>query len=101
MARPHVMVDWEGRRRPRREVILELHREGIPKREIANRLGVIYQVVQQVIGPTGPQVRKAGAPQRADGARPIASPPPDDVAPVDVILLGCVKTRARGACRTP
>jgi hypothetical protein len=34
------LVEWEGRRRPRRDVILELAASGVPVAEIACRLGV-------------------------------------------------------------
>ena len=92
MSRPLVMIEWQGRLRPRREVMLELHEAGMPKAEIARTLGVIYQQVQIVIGPTGPQPATPG--RRAPDLPPTdgreTSPVRDDV---DAVLLGCVKTK--------
>ncbi len=42
-----VLIDWEGRRRPRVDVIRELYGAGAPIAEIARRLGVRYQVVYE------------------------------------------------------
>ena len=92
MSRPLVMIEWQGKLRPRREVMVELHQAGMPKAEIARRLGVIYQQVQIVVGPTGSQPASPGrrAPDLRPRVRPEIAHARDDV---DAVLLGCVKTK--------
>ena len=46
-----VLVEWEGRRRPRRDVILELAAAGVPVADIARRLDVRYQIVYMTLHP--------------------------------------------------
>jgi hypothetical protein len=100
MGRPQVVIPWGGRLQPRRDVILELHAQGVPKADIAQRLGVIYQIVQQVVGPTS--ARATPSPGRTQSAKDrgrslsFVETAPADV-DVSVILLGCVKTKATRA----
>lgn len=90
------MIRWDGRVRPRREVIRELHAQGVPKAEIALRLGVVYQIVQQVLGPTSapdaPSPRRL-RPSNDRGPSPSFRAPAPPNMEVDAILLGCVKTK--------
>lgn len=44
-----VIIEWRGRRRRRREVILELNASGGSVGEIARLLGISYQTVYQVV----------------------------------------------------
>lgn len=93
MGRRLAMISWEGRLRPRRDVIRELHRAGVPKAEIARRLGVVYQIVQMVIGPTGPEAA-AGTKRTANEyqtTRPVEVQ--SSAASIDAVLLGCVATK--------
>lgn len=79
-----IWIDWEGRRRPRQDVIRELHRGGMSVGDIGRRLGIRYQVVRQTI---------LGDPN-ARSAQPLEPRPMDvDNNPVDAFLLGCVKTK--------
>jgi transposase len=71
------MIEWQGRRRPLRDVILELHAADLPVGEIARRLGVSYQIVYMVVQATS---AKALAPAPAVGSKSAIS-----VAPVAVI----------------
>lgn len=79
-----VLVEWEGRARARRDVILELAAAGVPVAEIARRLRVRYQIVYTTLR----------------GGRAVAVEPPRppipvalDLGPVDAVLLGCVKSK--------
>ncbi len=78
-----VMIDWQGRWRPRRDVILELQEAGVPVADIARRLGVRYQIVYMTL---------KGAPRPASDltVRPVAG---GATQPMDAVLLGCVKTK--------
>ena len=78
-----VWIEWQGRRRQRREVIAELHAAGVPTAEIARQLGVRYQIVYMAL---------KGAPKTI-AAPPDHPPEPIDIGPVDAVLLGCVKTK--------
>ena len=79
-----VLVEWEGRRRPRRDVILELAAGGVPVAEIARRLDVRYQIVYMTIAGS----RAAGA-----GPSETSAPAALDLGAVDAVLLGCVKSK--------
>lgn len=78
-----VLSDWEGRRRPRRDVIFELAASGVPVAEIARRLGVRYQIVYMTLHP-----------QPSLGPMPVvlrpAPPMPATSRPPDAVLLGCL-----------
>ena len=81
-----VFVEWRGRRRPRRDVILELAESGVPVAEIARRLDVRYQIVYMTLHPQ-PAVRPIPA---------VPSPAPRVPEPAgspDAILLGCVSQK--------
>lgn len=79
-----VMIEWEGRRRPRRDVILELHAAGVVTAEIARRLGVRYQIVYTTVQGSPMSDPRPPEPARSD---------PLDIGPVDGLLLGCVKSK--------
>jgi hypothetical protein len=81
-----VLVEWEGRRRSRRDVILELEAAGVPVAEIARRLGVRYQIVYTTLH-SQPAVRPIPA-------VPSAAPQvPGPAGSPDAILLGCVSQK--------
>lgn len=76
-----VMIEWEGRRRPRLDVIRELFDAGVPVADIARRLGVRYQIVYMAVrGLTRP-----GTASRRSPMPPLAEP--------DAILVGCVSQK--------
>ncbi len=81
-----VLVEWEGRRRPRRDVILELAAAGVPVAEIARRLDVRYQIVYMTLHPQ-PAVRPI--PAVPSPARQVPGP----AGSPDAILLGCVSQK--------
>lgn len=81
-----VVIEWDGQRRPRRDVILELHVAGLPVAEIARRLGVAYQIVYMTLHPQ-PSVRPRPA------APPSAAPLPASSRPPDAVLIGCVSQK--------
>ncbi len=60
----HVWIEWEGKRRRRRDVINELHAAGVPVADIARRLGVRYQIVYQTVRSLG-----VGSAARSSGGR--------------------------------
>ncbi len=81
-----VLVEWEGRRRPRRDVILELAAAGVPVAEIARRLDVRYQIVYMTLHPQ-PSLRPIPV------ALTAAPPAPAPISPPDAVLLGCVSQK--------
>jgi hypothetical protein len=81
-----VVVEWQGRRRPRRDVILELAASGMPVAEIARRLDVRYQIVYMTLHPQ-PSVRPIPVALTA-GPRV-----PAPISPPDAVLLGCVSQK--------
>lgn len=62
------MIEWEGRRRPRRDVIRELYDAGVAVADIARRLGVSYQTVYQVVQPPGTDASISGPPYQSKSA---------------------------------
>lgn len=81
-----VLVEWEGRRRPRREVILELAAAGVPVAEIARRLDVRYQIVYMALHPQPSLGPTSAAPPRAPHVSANSGPP-------DAVLVGCVSQK--------
>ena len=81
-----VWVEWEGRRRPRRDVILELEAAGVPVGEIARLLDVRYQIVYMTLHPQ-PSVRTDSPPAPSRRRRWRTDRPPD------AVLLGCVSQK--------
>lgn len=77
-----VMIEWEGRRRPRLDVIRELFDAGVPVADIARRLGVRYQIVYMAVRG---QTRPGNADRRGDLTSPLTEP--------DAILVGCVSQK--------
>lgn len=77
-----IEIEWEGRRRHRRDVIRELHATGMPVAEIARRLNVRYQIAYLAL---------RGRAAKSEVLRPVArsAPPP----PPDAVLLGCVSQK--------
>lgn len=79
-----IYITWNGERRPRLDVIRELHAAGVPVAEIARRLGVIYQIVYMAVKGT-PRNRIDNQPRLN---RALAPPPTPDA-----ILVGCVSQK--------
>lgn len=79
-----VIIEWDGRRRPRVDVIRELHASGVRVADIARRLGVAYQTVYMAVKP-----------QEVRLARPIAWEPrqPRELPTPDAVLIGCVSQK--------
>jgi hypothetical protein len=77
-----VMIEWQGRRRPRLDVIRELFAAGMPVADIARRLGVKYQIVYMAVRG---HARPATADRRGDPISTLAEP--------DAILVGCVSQK--------
>lgn len=84
-----VMIDWQGRRRIRRDVIAELHDAGRSVAEIARDLDIRYQIVHQQVT----RITPAPSVQPPSRRPPIAPTAVDDGEPSDAILVGCVKTK--------
>lgn len=83
-----VFIEWEGRRRSRREVIGELYVDGQPVGDIARRLGIRYQIVYQVVHPqAGSLARSPRSPAREPTLL-------DREGVSDAILVGCVSQKA-------
>ncbi len=81
-----ILVEWEGRRRPRRDVILELAAAGVPVAEIARRLGVRYQIVYVTL-------RSQQSARETPAGTPPAAQPAASARPPDAVLLGCVSQK--------
>ena len=77
-----VMIDWEGVRRPRVDVMRELHSQGVPIADIARQLDVQYQTVWMAV---------KGA--RREVEQPSTLVPPQSYRVPDAILLGCVSQK--------
>ena len=81
-----VLVQWEGCRRARRDVIRELFASGVPVSEIARRLSVRYQIVYMTLH-AQPSVRGMPA------VTPLSPQPTAPTRPPDALLLGCVSQK--------
>lgn len=81
-----VYITWNGERRPRLDVIRELHAAGVPVAEIARQLGVIYQTVYMA-------VKQHQRPPALAPSVPFAAPPPTP----DAVLIGCVSQKNQTA----
>jgi hypothetical protein len=77
-----VLIDWDGQRRPRRDVILELAAAGVPVAEIARGLEVRYQIVYMTLHSQPSLQPMSDAPPQVLRAETVSSP--------DAVLIGCV-----------
>lgn len=88
MGRRPVVIEWQGQRRERRDVISELWSAGIPVAQIARQLDIPYQTAYMVVHPPG---RKTAGPVEEGHAAEADGPPTD---PPDAVLIGCVSQKS-------